>query len=157
MPDSLVHRHLKPSTCALIRRERRPFAPPDPADGNWRQWAASVCQAEAAHARNDFWRAVHALGLAALHDRDDGYGGHERAFLLAHEAHACAALGWLSHLQAHESDRRGPWAAGRWQRWDAERRRRWWARRRYLWAGFLAAMRRYGAARRAADAPRRAT
>src|SRR5437016_271210 len=39
-----------------------------------------MCQAEARHARNDFWRAVHALGLDGLHDRDDGYGGHERPF-----------------------------------------------------------------------------
>jgi hypothetical protein len=35
------------------------------------------------------------------------------AFRLPHETHAGAALNWLGHLQAHDSDRRGPWA-----RWD---------------------------------------
>jgi hypothetical protein len=127
-----------------------------PAGGNFRAWAVATCQAEVDHACADFWRAVHALGLARLFDRDDGWGGHERAFLLTHEAHAFAALGWLSHLQAHESDRRRPWAALRWDTWDGERRRQWWARRRHLWAGFLEQMGRYRTARREIDALRRA-
>ena len=114
-----------------------------------------MCQAEVAHARDDFWRAVHGLGLAGLHDRDDGYGGHERPFLLAHEARAQAALSWLSHLQAHESDKHGPWAAVRWNTWDAARRQQWLERRRYLWAGFVEQMRGYSAARAEIDAVRR--
>jgi hypothetical protein len=157
VPDTLACYRSKTSTSDLIRRKRQPLAPPPkPSGSNWRAWAAAACQAEAAHARDDFWRVVHALGLGGLHDRDDGYGGHQRPFLLAHEVHAEAALGWLSHLQAHESDWRGPWAALRWDTWDAERRRHWWQRRRYLWAGFLEQVRRYGAARAEIDALRRA-
>src|SRR5262249_56940561 len=106
--------------------------------------------------RAEYWLVVDALRVTRLHDGDDGWGGHERRFLYAHEAHAHAALGWLSRLQAHESDRRGPWAALRWDTWDADRRRQWWARRRTLWAGFLEQMRRYGVAREEIDARRRA-
>jgi hypothetical protein len=147
LPKSLVHAEPEPSTADLIRRRRRALPPAEPPAGSWRAWAAAVCQAESEHARSDFWRVVLELGLAAAHDRDDGFGGHERPFLFRHEAHAQAALSWLAHLQAHESDRRGPWAAARWEKWDAARRRRWLARRRYLWAGFLGQMRRYAAAR----------
>jgi len=154
LPDTLARHPPRTSTADLIRRNRRPLTAPEPLAGHWRAWAATVCQAEVAHARDDFWRAVHELGLAGLHDRDDGYGGHERPFLLAHEAKAHAALSWLSHLQAHESDKRGPWAAVRWNTWDAERRREWWERRRYLWAGFVEQMRGYREARAEIDAGR---
>jgi hypothetical protein len=58
-------------------------------------------------------------------------------FRFPHEAHAVAALSWLSHLQAHESDRHGPWSATRWGNWNRERRREWLNRRRYLWSGFV--------------------
>ena len=109
--------------------------------------AVATCAAEARHAADDFWACVHRLGLAALFDRDDGFGGHEAPFRFAHETHAFAALGWLSHLQAHESDRRGPWAAVRWHTWDAEQRREWFGRRRYLWSGFVRQVERYRAAR----------
>ena len=151
MPDAVSPRDPETSTSDLIRRARRPLERRAPARGNFRAWAVATCQAEVDHARADFWRVVQALGLVRLFDRDDGWGGHERPFLLAHEAHAHAALGWLSHLQAHESDRRGPWARVRWDAWDADRRRRWWARRRQLWAGFLEQMRRYRSARREID------
>ena len=151
MSDTLARHRPKTSTSDLIRRKRRPLPPPVPAAGNWRAWAATVCQAEVEHARDDFWRAVHELGLAGLHDRDDGYGGHELPFLFPHEARAHAALSWLSHLLAHESDKRGPWAAVRWHTWDGERRREWFERRRYLWAGFVEQMRAYRAARAAID------
>ncbi len=66
----------------------------------------------------------------------------------ADETHAFAALSWLSHLQAHESDRRGPWAAIRWNSWDEGQRRDWFARRRYLWSGFVRQVERYREARR---------
>jgi hypothetical protein len=131
-----------------IRRERRPLPPHELDGGNYRRWAAAVCGAEARHAADDFWVSVHRLGLAGLFDRDDGFGGHEAPFRFAHETHAFAALGWLSHLQAHESDRRGPWAAVRWNTWDADRRREWFARRRHLWSGFVRQVERYRAARR---------
>lgn len=137
--------------CGILR-ERRPL--PAQALGNapYRRWATAVCAAETAHARDDFWACVHRLGVADRFDRDDGFGCHEAPFRLAHEAHAFAALNWLVHLQAHEGDRRGPWAALRWDRWDGGRRRLWWAERRRLWAGFLRNVERYRAARRMLDA-----
>ena len=114
-------RHAAPATVhAAIRRARRPLPPCERSTGaNYRRWAAAACAAEARHAADDFWSCVHRLGLAARFDRDDGFGGHEAPFRLPHEVHACRRLGWLSHLQAHESDRRGPWAAVRWNTWDA--------------------------------------
>jgi len=135
------------SVHAAIRRERRPLPLAAPSGTNYRRWAAATCAAEARHAANDFWACVHRLGLAALFDRDDGFGGHEAPFRLPHETHAVAALSWLGHLQAHESDRRGPWAAVRWQTWDAAQRRDWFSRRRYLWSGFVRQVERYRAAR----------
>lgn len=136
------------SVFAAIRRERRPL-PAHELDGTpYRRWAAAVCTAEVRHAADDFWSAVYRLELAALFDRDDRFGGHEAPFRFAHEVHAFAALAWLSHLQAHESDRRGPWAAVRWNTWDAGRRREWFERRRHLWSGFVRQVERYRAARR---------
>ena len=126
-----------------IRRARRPLPPHELDGGPYRRRAAAVCAAEAHHAADDFWSCVHRLGLAALFDRDDGFGGHEAPFRLAHETHAVAALGWLSHLQAHESDRRGPWATVRWNTWNDAQRREWFARRRYLWSGFVRQVERY--------------
>ena len=102
---------------AAIRRERRPLPPHEPDGANYRRWAAAVCGAEARHAADDFWAIVYRLGLANRFDRDDGFGGHEAPFRFPHESHAFAALNWLCHLQAHESDRRGPWAAVRWNTW----------------------------------------
>ena len=133
---------------AAIRRARRPLAAPELDGGHYRRWAAAVCAAEAKHAADDFWACVYRLGLAALFDRDDGFGGHEAPFRFAHETHAFAALSWLCHLQAHESDRRGPWAAVRWNSWDQGQRREWFARRRHLWSGFVRQVERYRAARR---------
>ena len=78
-------------------------------------------------------------------------GDHEAPYRFAHEVHAGAALAWLSHLQAHEADRNGPWAAVRWKTWDAEQRRAWFARRRHLWSGFVRQVERYRAARRLID------
>jgi hypothetical protein len=142
---------------AAIRRERRPLPSPQldgELDGaNYRRWAAAVCAAEAKHAADDFWASVYRLGLAGLFDRDDGFGGHEAPFRFPHETHAFAALSWLSHLQAHESDRRGPWAAVRWNTWDEGQRRDWFARRRHLWSGFVRQVERYREARRKSSAP----
>lgn len=137
-----------------IRRARRPLPIRTLGSAPYRPWAASACLAEVAHAREDFWSCVHRLGLAGRFDRDDGVGGHEAPFRFAHEAHAHAALSWLAHLQALESDRRGPWAALRWDLWDLERRRLWWAERRRLWAGLLRNVERYREARRRCGAGR---
>lgn len=141
------------SVPAAIRRKRRPLAARDLDGTNYRRWAATVCTAEVRHAADDFWSCVYRLGLAALFDRDDGFGGHEAPFRFPHEVHAFAALGWLSHLQAHESDRRGPWAAVRWNTWDASQRREWFERRRHLWSGFVRQVERYRAARRRLGPP----
>lgn len=110
-----------------------------------------MCTAECEHARNDFWAAAHRLDVARLFDRDDGLGDHAAPYRFAHEVHAGAALAWLSHLQAHEADRSGPWAAVRWKTWNAEQRRAWFARRRHLWSGFVRQVERYRAARRLID------
>jgi hypothetical protein len=139
---------MQPASHAAIRRARQPLPAPALDGAPYRHWAAAVCAAEAKHAADDFWSAVHRLGLAALFDRDDGLGGHEAPFRFPHETHACAALSWLSHLQAHESDRRGPWASVRWNSWDAGQRREWFARRRHLWSGFVRQVERYREARR---------
>ncbi|HTB38296.1 MAG TPA: hypothetical protein VK777_14470, partial [Reyranella sp.] len=77
-----------------IRRARRPLPPHEPDGGPYRRWAAAACSAEARHAADDFWSCVHRLGLAALFDRDDGFGSHEAPFRFPHETHACAALSW---------------------------------------------------------------
>jgi hypothetical protein len=139
---------MQPAVHAAIRRERRPLPPRVFEGGNYRRCAAEVCAAEARHAADDFWACVHRLGVGGLFDRDDRFGGHEAPFRFAHETHAFAALSWLSHLQAHESDRRGPWAAVRWKTWDEGQRREWFARRRYLWSGFVRQVERYREARR---------
>jgi hypothetical protein len=79
------------SVYAAIRRERRPLPVAAPSGTNYRRWAVATCAAEARHAADDFWACVHRLGLAALFDRDDGFGGHEAPFRFAHESHAFAA------------------------------------------------------------------
>ena len=127
-------------------RRALPAVGPEPGR-SFRAWAADACAAEARHATEDFWACVYRLGFAGLFDRDDGFGGHEMPYRLPHEAHACAALVWLSHLQAHEADRGGPWVGGRWETWPPPRRRAWLLRRRTLWSGFLRQVERYRAAR----------
>jgi hypothetical protein len=67
------------------------------------------------------------------------------AFRLPHEARAGEALIWLSHLQPHDSDRRGPWA--RWGRWDRSAKADWLRKRRELLHGLIRAAAAYRAAR----------
>jgi hypothetical protein len=122
--------------------------------GSFRSWATTVCAEEARHATDDFWSSVYRLEFAGLFDRDDGFGGHEVPFRFPHEAHACAALSWLGHLQVHEADRCGPWCGGRWEKWRPTRRLEWLRRRRYLWSGFLREVERYRQARCRLDATR---
>jgi hypothetical protein len=139
---------------AAIHRARRPLVAAERTAGSYRAWAAEVCATEARHAADDFWACVYRLGLAGLFDRDDGFGGHEGPFRFPHETHACAALSWLGHLQAHETDRCGPWCGGRWDKWNVARRQDWLRRRRYLWSGFLREVERYRKARCQLDAAR---
>ncbi len=128
----------------LIRRERRPLPPHDLDGVNYRRWAAAVCQAEVDHADADFWRVVHRHKYAITIDRFREPDA-AAAYRVAHEAHAGAALNWLSHLQTHDSDRHGPWA--RWNRWDYGHRVWWVLRRRTLVHGWLRCMRAYHQAR----------
>lgn len=128
------------SAFELIARERMPLPSHHVEGGNFRQWAAAVCDAEVKHRDADFARCERLLGLSF-----DRYA-EPRCVLMGeflHEAHAAAALHWLSHLQTHESLRRKPMDFRPWRTWNAERRAKWLARRRYLWRGFLAEVRAY--------------
>ena len=113
-----------------------------------RRLVASVCAAEVEHSRNDFWRIAHRMGVAGLFDR---YADPDcdAAFRLPHEAQAAAALVWLSHLQAHDADRRGPHAS--WGRMSRAAKAAWLRRRRYLVHGLIRVAGAYLAARAAID------
>lgn len=152
MPDTLtLHRRDDSLTTAeLIRRERRPL-PAHCLDGvSYRTWAAAVCGAEVAHRGRDFARVERLLGFNFdrwLEPTCEEWGQFQ------HEAFAAAAMVWLSHLQAHESNRRAPMDCLPWDLWTSKRRKDWLARRRVLWAGFVRQVERYRAARVAIDAP----
>ena len=151
MPDSLSRR--LPETvpaplpvAELIRRERRPLPTHDLTTVNFRTWAVAVCTAEVAHRSRDFQRVERTLGL--IFDRwlePDC----EQLGQFQHEAHAAAALVWLSHLQTHESEKRTPWSGVPFKCWRKSDRARWFAKRRELWSGFLRQVERYRAARHA--------
>jgi hypothetical protein len=147
MPDTLTTfrrdtDHL--TTAELIRRERQPL-PSHAIEGfNYRQWAVAVCTAEVAHRAADFARCERLLGYDF--DRWAEPTCVEMG-QFAHEAHAGAALVWLSHLQTHESDRRAAWDCLPFDMWTKKRRAAWIAKRRVLWAGFLNAVRNYKAAK----------
>jgi len=109
----------------------------------FRRWAATVCSAEVKHARNDVACIAARLGADMIYcerrdtDRIDGD-------FLPHETTAAVALNWLSHVQVHESDARGPWE--RTSRMSGEERARWLARYPYLLKGFIRAAKAYRAA-----------
>lgn len=124
----------------LVERERRPLPPHEIKGGNFRQWAAAVCTAEANHREADYLRVERELGVSV--DRW-AYPNCISTGQFLHEAHAGAALVWLSHLQAHETMRRRPMDFSTWRLWSAERRAKWLSYRRYLWRGFLAEVRAY--------------
>lgn len=155
MPDTLtatvaLRRDPTLSRAELIRRERLPL-PTHELDGvNYRTWAVAVCGAEVKHRAADFQRAADTHGL--LFDRF-AEPDCEQIGQFPHEAHAGAALVWLSHLQAAESERRAPMDCLPWDKWSAKRKADWLARRRKLWAGFVRQVERYRAARVAIDAP----
>lgn len=140
--DALIYTLPRPtlSQTQLIKRERRPLPSHQIKGGNFRRWAAAVCQAEVDHRERDYLRVERLLGLNS--DRYDFPNDVSRG-QFRHEAHAGAALHWLSHLQTHESERRTAWDCLPWRLWSAERRAEWIAKRRYLWSGFLAEVRAY--------------
>jgi len=151
MPDTLLRRDTEGLSAAdLIRRERRPLPAHDLDGVNYRAWAAAVCDAEFAHRSRDFARVEVLLGLSIDYH---AYPTCVEWGQFRHEAYACAGLNWLSHLQAHERERRAPWDCLPWDMWSAKRRKDWLTRRRYLWAGFLKAVRAYQAERAKLDAP----
>ena len=144
MPDALtLHRaDAGLSLTQLIARERRPLPSHAIEGGNFRRWAVAVCQAEVKHRDRDYERVERELGLAGdrwLNPRDVERGQYP------HEAHAAAALHWLLHLQAHESEKRTPWSFIPFCDWKRESRAAWLALRRYLWSGFLRCVRAYQA------------
>jgi hypothetical protein len=132
----------------IVRAARSPLAPGDLPRMSLRRFVANVCTAEVKHAHADFWRRVHAIGAAAVIDRREE-PDIDVAFRLAHEALAGVALVWLSHLQAHDSDRFGPWAC-----WDIKSPAEKWAwreKRRTIREGLIKAADAYRAARASID------
>lgn len=144
MPDSLSLRP-KETVADLIRRHRRPLPTPVIDIQNFRARAVALCSAEVAHRSRDFHRIERTLGLGFdrwLEPDCEQFGQ------FPHEAHAAAALLWLSHLQTHESEKRTPWKGVRFRDWRADERTAWFAKRRELWSGFLRQVERYRTARR---------
>jgi hypothetical protein len=109
-----------------------------------RRFVSAVCTAEVEHANREFQRITADLHASAVFYDDPGA---EARFRLPHEARAGEALVWLSHLQAHDRDRRGPWAS--WNTMRHHERVRWLATRRKLLHGLIRAAAAYTAARAA--------
>lgn len=144
MPDSLSVCP-KETVADLIRRHRRPLPAPVIDIENFRARALAICSAEVAHRSRDFHRVERALGLGFdrwLEPVCEQFGQ------FPHEAHAAAALVWLSHLQTHESEKRTPWSGVPFRSWHEDERTAWFAKRHELWFGFLHQVDRYRAARR---------
>jgi len=154
MPDSLS-RSPKETVADLIRRHRRPLPAPAFATGaddpaatgkSWRARAVAACHAEIAHRSRDFARVERALGLTFDRWLEPDC---EQLGQFPHEAHAGAALVWLSHLQTHESEKRTPWSGVPFKCWRDPERQRWCASRRDIWSGFVRQVERYRMARNA--------
>ena len=151
--DALTYTQTKPvlwsdlSFAQKVKLLRRPLPSHQIEGGNFRQWAAAVCTAEVRHRERDYLRVEAELGVTV--DRWD-FPANDEVGQFPHEAHAGAALLWLSHLQAHESNRRAAWDCLPWFVWPDARRAVWLSKRRKLWAGFINAMRAYQAARKEA-------
>lgn len=126
---------------------RRPLPSHAICGGNFRQWAVAVCTAEVKHRERDYLRVERELGVHV--DRWD-FPNNDEVGQYPHEAHAGAALLWLSHLQAHESEKRTPWSFVPFCDWRRETRAAWMQKRRYLWRGFLRAVHAYQSARKEA-------
>lgn len=147
MPDSLSVRP-KETVADLIRRHRRPLPASafDPDVANFRARAVAMCQAEIDHRSRDFQRIERLLDLPFDRWLEPDC---EQLGQFQHEAHAAAALVWLSHLQTHESDKRSPWSGIPFKCWREPDRTRWFTKRCELWAGFLRQVERYRMTRRA--------
>jgi len=129
---------------AAIKAARQPRPYPDVKAAPVRRFVSIACTMEVQHAKSDFDRLVSAMGATGAFDAE--FERHaDVAFRLPHEARAGEALLWLSHLQAHDSDRRGPWE--RWSRMSPEGKSNWLARRRTLLHGLIRAAAAYRAAR----------
>ena len=139
MPDSLSRRP-KETVAELIRLSRRPLRAPETDIENFRARAVAICSAEVAHRSRDFQRVERALGLSFDRWLEPDC---EQLGQFPHEAHAAAALVWLSHLQTHESEKRTPWNGVPFRSWREDERVAWFTKRRALWSGFLRQMRRY--------------
>lgn len=124
---------------------RRPLPSHEIQSGNFRAWAVAVCTAEVKHRERDYLRVERELGVHV--DRWD-FPNNDEVGQYAHEAHAGAALLWLTHLQRHESERRKPFDFSTWRMWKPARRAEWLAKRCVLWGGFLNAVRNYQSARK---------
>lgn len=153
MPDSLSPIALSGlSTRGLSFAEhvsilRRPLPSHAINNGNFRRWAVAVCTAEVKHREADYLRVERELGASVdrwAHPNCDEVGQFK------HERHAGAALLWLSHLQAHESEKRTPWSFVPFCDWKRETRAAWMQKRRDLWRGFINAVRAYQDARKEA-------
>jgi hypothetical protein len=145
MPDSLSLRP-KETVADLIRRNRRPLLPAPAIDiANFRAWAVAVCTAEVSHRSRDFHRVERILGLTFDRWLEPDC---EQLGQFPHEAHAAAALVWLSHLQTHESEKRGPWSGISFGSWSEPDRACWFVKRRQLWSGFTRQVERYRHARK---------
>lgn len=153
MPDSLSSPP-KETVADLIRRHRRPLPAPAFATGaddpaatgrSWRARAVAACHAEIAHRSCDFARVERTLGLSFDRWLEPDC---EQLGQFQHEAHAAAALVWLSHLQTHESEKRTPWNGVPFRSWTEADRTRWLMKRRELWNGFVSQVERCSATRR---------
>jgi len=129
---------------AAIKAARQPRSYPDVKAAPVRRFVSIACTMEVQHAKADFDRIVSAMEASSAFDAEFECNA-DVAFRLPHEARAGEALIWLSHLQTHDSFRRGPWE--RWSRMSPEGKRDWLTRRRTLLHGLIRAAHAYRAAR----------
>lgn len=127
-----------------IREARTPLQASDFASTPLRRFVANVCTAEVQHADAQFWQLARACGADAVIDRFET-PDIAATYRLPHERCAGRALVWLSHLQTHDSQRRGPWEC--WTVFSRPRKAQWLRRRRELLHGLLRAVGDYRAAR----------
>jgi hypothetical protein len=134
-----------------IKAARVAMPYPDVKAAPLRRFVSIACTMEVQHAKADFWRLAHELKAASLFDSHVEPDA-DTGFRLPHEARAGEALIWLSHLQAHDSDRHGPWS--RWGYLSLEGKRRWMQERRRILHGLLKAAAAYRAARASTEGGR---
>ena len=132
------------SAATAVPSPRPPSRPaptiPPPPGRSWRARAVAACHAEIAHRSRDFARVERALGLTFDRWLEPDC---EQLGQFPHEAHAGAALVWLSHLQTHESEKRTPWSGVPFRSWPEADRARWFAKRRDPMVGFVRQVERY--------------